>query len=42
MEQIGVLCKKNLGRKTGVKNSSRKMDRKHLDSQRSNSELKNW
>ncbi len=30
MEQIGVLFKKILDWKTGVKNSRRKMDRKHL------------
>ncbi len=34
--------KKILGQKTGVKNSSRVMDRKHLSSRLSNSKSENW
>ncbi len=42
MEQIRVLGKKIIGQKTGVKNSSRKMDRKCLSSRRSNFKSENW
>ncbi len=41
MEQIGVLRKKILRRKTAIKNCIWKMDRKHLSSQRLNSTSEN-
>ncbi len=42
MERTGILYRTILGKETDVRNSSRKIDRKHLSSRHSNSKLENW